>query len=61
MDGTQSRRFCSEKKKQNNIFVKIYKACYLGKLDQSFYAHFLLNDLFLGMIRYKDSITENKF
>ena len=42
------------KKKQNNIFIKIYKACYLGKLDQSFYAHFLSNDLFLGMIRYKD-------
>lgn len=54
MDGTQSRRFCSEKKKQNDTFVKIYKACYPGKLDQSFYAQFLSNDLFLGMIRYKD-------
>ena len=53
MDGTQSRRFCSEKK-NNDTFVKIYKACYLGKLDQSFYAHFLSNDLFLDMLRYKD-------
>lgn len=44
-----------KKKKQNDTFVKIYKACYLGKLDQSFYAHFLSNDLFWGvMIRYKD-------
>lgn len=46
--------FVLKKKKQNDTFVKIYKACYLGKLDQSFYAHFLSNDLFLGMIRYKD-------